>query len=93
VFENRVLRIFGPKRVEVTEGCTTLHNGELHNLHSYPSIINIMKSKRMRWTGYVAFIRKTGMHIGYWWEKQKDRDHSEDQNVGGWTMLKWILER
>jgi hypothetical protein len=33
------------------------------------------------------------MHIGYWWEIQKERDHWEDQDVGGWTVLKWILER
>jgi hypothetical protein len=33
------------------------------------------------------------MHIGYWWESQKERDHWEDQDVGGWTILKWILER
>jgi hypothetical protein len=33
------------------------------------------------------------MHIGYWWESQKVRDHWEDQDVGGWTILKWILER
>jgi hypothetical protein len=31
------------------------------------------------------------MHIGYWWESQKERDHQEDQDVGGWTILKWIL--
>jgi hypothetical protein len=34
-----------------------------------------------------------GMHIGYWWESQKERDHWEDQDVDGWTILKWILER
>jgi hypothetical protein len=33
------------------------------------------------------------MHIGYRWESQKERDHQEDQDVGGWTILKWILER
>jgi hypothetical protein len=33
------------------------------------------------------------MHIGYWWESQKDRHHWKDQDVGGWTILKWILER
>jgi hypothetical protein len=31
---------------------------------------------------------KIGMHIGYWWEIQKERDHWEDQDVGGWTILK-----
>jgi hypothetical protein len=30
---------------------------------------------------------------GYWWEIQKERDNWEDQDVGGWTILKWILER
>jgi hypothetical protein len=34
-----------------------------------------------------------GMHIGYWWESQKVRDHGKDQDVGEWTILKWILER
>jgi hypothetical protein len=33
------------------------------------------------------------MHIGYWWANEKERDHCEDQNVGGWTILKCILER
>jgi hypothetical protein len=33
-----------------------------------------------------------GMHLGYWWESQKKRDHWEDQIVGGWTVLKWIFE-
>jgi hypothetical protein len=32
------------------------------------------------------------MHIGYSWERQKERDHWEDQDVGGWTILKWILK-
>jgi hypothetical protein len=30
------------------------------------------------------------MYIGHWWESQKERDHSEQQAVGGWTILKWI---
>jgi frataxin-like iron-binding protein CyaY len=29
----------------------------------------------------------------YWWESQKEGNHFEDQDVGGWTILKWILER
>jgi hypothetical protein len=54
VFENRVLRrIFGPKRDEVTGEMRKLHNKELHNLYSSPSIIRI-KSRRMRWAGHVA---------------------------------------
>jgi hypothetical protein len=55
VFENRVLtRIFGPKRDGVTGGWRKLYNEQLHNLYSSPSIIRIIKSRRMRWAGYVA---------------------------------------
>jgi hypothetical protein len=50
----RVLRIFGPKRDEVTGEWRKLHNEELHDLYSSPSIIRIMKSRRMRWAGHVA---------------------------------------
>jgi hypothetical protein len=53
VFENRVLRIFGPKRDEETGGWRKLHNEELHNLYSSPSIFRI-KSRRMIWAGNVA---------------------------------------
>jgi hypothetical protein len=48
-FENRVLRkVFGPKRDEVTGEWRKLHNGELRDLYSLPSIIRIIKSRRMR---------------------------------------------
>jgi hypothetical protein len=48
VIENRVLRrIFGPKRDEVTGGWRKLHNEELRDLYSLPSINSIIKSRRM----------------------------------------------
>jgi hypothetical protein len=47
-------RIFGPKRDDVTGGCRKLHNEEIHFLYSSPSIIRMIKSRRMRWAGYVA---------------------------------------
>jgi hypothetical protein len=55
VFENRVLRrIFGSKRDEVTGEWRKLHKEELRDLYSSPSIIRIMKSRRMMWAGHVA---------------------------------------
>jgi hypothetical protein len=54
VFENRVLRIFGPKRDEVTGEWRKLHNEELHKMYSSPDIIRQVKSWRMRWAGHVA---------------------------------------
>jgi hypothetical protein len=76
VFENRVLRrIFSPKRDEVTEDWRILHNEELHNFYSSPNMIRMIKSRRMRWAGHVARMGRGGMHIGYRWESQKERDH------------------
>jgi hypothetical protein len=55
VFDNRVLRrIFGSKRDEVTGEWRKLHNEELRDLYSSPSVIRIIKSRRMRWAGHVA---------------------------------------
>jgi hypothetical protein len=47
-------RIFGPKRDEVTGGWRKLHDEGLYNLYSSPSIIIMIKSKRIRWSGHVA---------------------------------------
>jgi hypothetical protein len=55
VFENRVLRrVFGPKRDEVTGEWRKLHNEELNDLYTLPSIVRMVKSRRMRWAEHVA---------------------------------------
>jgi hypothetical protein len=75
VRERVLRRIFCPKRDEVTEDLKKLHNEELHNLYSSPNLIRMIKSRRMRWAGYVARMGELEMHIGYWWRSQKKRDH------------------
>ena len=54
VFENMVLRIFGPRRDEVTGEWRRLHNEELNDLYSSPNIVRVIKSRRMRWAEHVA---------------------------------------
>jgi hypothetical protein len=76
VFENGILRrIFGPKRDKVTEGWRKLHNEELHDLCSSPSIIAIIKSKTIRWAGHEALMGIRGICIGHWKESQRERGH------------------
>jgi hypothetical protein len=54
VFDNRALRrIFVPKRDEVKREWRKLHN----DLFSSPTIVRMIKLRRMRWAGYVACMR------------------------------------
>jgi hypothetical protein len=65
VFENRVLRnTFGPKRDEVTGEWRKLHNEELHVLYFSPDIFWVIKSRRTRWVGCVAYM---GERRGAYW--------------------------
>jgi hypothetical protein len=55
LFENRVLRrVFGAKRHDVTGKWRKLHEEELHDLYSSPNIVQVIKSKQMRWMEHVA---------------------------------------
>jgi hypothetical protein len=55
VLSARVLkRIFGPRKVEAKGGLRKLHSEEFHNLYPSPNIIRVIKSRKVRWAGYVA---------------------------------------
>jgi hypothetical protein len=44
------------------------------NLYFSSSKIRMIKSRRMRFEGHVARVGRRGMHIGHWWESQKERN-------------------
>jgi hypothetical protein len=52
-----------------------LHDEELHDLYSSPSIIRIIKWRRMRLAGHVSRMGRRGTHVGYLWESQRERGH------------------
>jgi hypothetical protein len=58
-------KIFGLKRNEMVGGWRKLHNKELHNLYSSPSIIKTIKRRRIRWAGHLAWMGRRGIHIGF----------------------------
>jgi hypothetical protein len=59
VFENKVLRgIFESKREGVSGTWRRLHNEGFHNLYASPNIIRVIKSRRVKWLGHTAHIRK-----------------------------------
>jgi len=64
MFENTVFRrIFGPKRDEVRGKWRKLHNEEVDELYSIPNMVQVVKSRRMRWAGHVAHMGEgIGVH-------------------------------
>ena len=107
VFENRVLRrVFGPKRDDVTEEWRKLHNEELSDLYSLPNIVQVVKSRRMRWVGHVANMGDgrdvhrvlVGKPEGkralgrprHRWEDNIKMDLQEVGYVGVWIGSSWL---
>jgi hypothetical protein len=81
VFENTVLRIFGSERDE--DGSWRRLDNELHSLYSSPNIVGVIKSKRMRWAGHVAYTEEGRGVYRVLVGKPKGRDHLEDLGVCG----------
>jgi hypothetical protein len=93
VFENRVLRrISGPKREE-DGSWRRLHNDELHDLYSSLNIVRVIKSKRIKWAGYVARVGEGKGAYRVWLGGLNARDHWEDLGIGGRITLRWTLGR
>jgi hypothetical protein len=66
---------------------------ELHNLYSSPNITRMIKSRRMRWAGHVARMWKTRNAYRILVGRPEGKRPLGRPNIGGWTILKWILER
>jgi hypothetical protein len=74
VFENRMLRrIFGPKRDKVIGGWRKLHNENLSNLYFSPSVIRMIKLRRMGLAGHVARMGEKRNVYGILVVRQKER--------------------
>jgi hypothetical protein len=53
------MRIFGPKREEVTGRRIKLHNRVLNNSYSSLDIITIIRLRQMKWAGTCSETRNT----------------------------------
>jgi hypothetical protein len=69
-----------------------LHNEELHDLYSSPTIVRVIKSRRMRWAGHVVWMGGEAC-TGFWWGKLRERNHLEEPGVDGRKILRWIFRK
>jgi hypothetical protein len=70
-----------------------LHSDELHSLNSSSSISRRIKSRRVRWAGYVAWLGGKSNAYRKLVGKPEGKRNYKDQNIVGWIILRWILER
>jgi hypothetical protein len=93
-FQNTVLRrTFGPKRNEVTGEWRKLHNEELLNLYSSPTIVRVIKLRRMRWAGHVARMgERRGVYRVLVWKPEGKRPLGILRHR--WEdILRWIFRK
>jgi len=78
----------------VIEIIHTAHTNKLHNelndLYSSPSIVWVIKLRRLRWTRHVVHMgeRRGEVYAGLWWENPRERDHLENPGVDGRIILR-----
>ena len=70
-----------------------VHNEELDDLYSLLSIVMVIKSRRVRWAGYVARVGRGEAYAGFWWGNLRERDHLGDPGVDGRIILSWIFRK
>jgi hypothetical protein len=94
MFENRVLgKIFGLTREEVTGELRKQNNEELNDLYFSPKIVRVTKSRRMRWAGHVAGMRRGVVCTGFLWGNVRERDLSENPGLDGRITLRCIFRK
>jgi hypothetical protein len=92
LFENRVLRgIYGQKRNGVREKWRKLYNEEFNVLYFSQNIVQVIKSRRMRWVGHVACLGRREAYTGFWWGNLRERDHLGDSGANRRIILEWIF--
>jgi hypothetical protein len=84
-------KIFGPKRNEVTVEWRKLHNVELTDLYSSPNIIQVIKSRKIKWAGHIAHMGRGEVYTVLWWGNLRERDHLEDPGVDVKIILGWVF--
>ena len=94
VFENRALRrIFGPRGEEVTAAWRKWHNEELNDMYCSPNIVQVIKTRKMRWVGHIAHMGERRGLYRVWWGNLRERDHLGNPGIDGRILLRCIFRK
>jgi len=88
---NLVIYIYSnnkPKRDEVTGEWRKLHNEELSDLYSLSNIVQVVKSRRIRWAGHVARMEEGRGVYRVLVGKPEGKAHWDDPDVDGKIILR-----
>jgi hypothetical protein len=80
--------VFNVVRDGVTGEWRKLHNEELNDLYCSPTIVRVIKSRRMRWAGHVALMGMGETCTGFWWGNLRERENWGDPGVDGRIILR-----
>jgi hypothetical protein len=72
----------------VTGEWRKLHNEEFYVLYDSLNNVRAIKSRRMRWAGYVARMGREKVQARYWRGNLRGGEHLEDPGVEGRIILK-----
>ena len=94
-FDNTIItRIFAPERDEVAREWRKQHNEELYDLFFSTNIVRVIESKKKNMLLAELTPHMTAeIYTGFWWGKQRKRDHLEDPGVDGRIILRWIFRK
>ena len=87
------MRIFGPKRDEVTREWRNYIMRSLMICTPHPILCRVIKSRRMRWAGHVVCMGGAEAYTGLWWGSLRERDHLGDPGIDGRIILRWIFRK
>jgi hypothetical protein len=92
LFDNKALRIFGPKTDGIRGQWRKLHNEELNDLCCSSNIVRMIESRIMRWAGIYRLWGRGEAYVGFWWGTLSVKDNLEDLDLEGNIIYQRIFK-